>query len=369
VNIGDLVASYYFRGNLANVQLYNTALLPVQISQMYQQGISNLPAPTNALVGWWLLNTDAKDYSGNGNNGVPSALNYALLLNYSRDSIFNTPAVTQLSPLPGILSCSSVSTCGSNSIPQLYLGYMPLEFGSTPQVANFNGASSYLNAAHTSSMDFVGGVTIVSWIRPDIVNSWSQASVVQDFESAGNLRWKLGLTNYGSARVDICGYTGCGTGNYMGLAGGNVLANNWYQIAGTFDGSTVSLYLNGNQVATTPWAGTLPNVQIPIKIGYEPYNVRYFKGNITNVQVYSTALSSAQVSQLFSQGPYSVPFASGLVGWWPLNGDPNDYSGNGNNANAFNIIYPYFAGTFNAPGVSAISNPENEWQALGLANV
>ena len=28
-----------------------------------------------------------------------------------------------------------------------------------------------------------------------------------------------------------------------------------------------------------------------------------------------------------------------LVGWWPLNGNPNDYSGNGNDGTASNVNY------------------------------
>ena len=42
---------------------------------------------------------------------------------------------------------------------------------------------------------------------------------------------------------------------------------------------------------------------------------------------------------------YYLPYAyapvdlQNLVGWWPLNGNANDYSGNQNNGGATNVIY------------------------------
>ncbi|MEM3781909.1 MAG: hypothetical protein QXT43_03045, partial [Candidatus Micrarchaeaceae archaeon] len=36
------------------------------------RGIGGAPINLQNLVGWWPLNGNANDYSGNGNNGVPS---------------------------------------------------------------------------------------------------------------------------------------------------------------------------------------------------------------------------------------------------------------------------------------------------------
>ncbi|MEM3296802.1 MAG: LamG domain-containing protein, partial [Candidatus Micrarchaeaceae archaeon] len=60
-----------YTGNLANVQVYNTALSASEIQALYQEGIGGAPIDLQNLVGWWPLNGNANDYSGNGNNGVP----------------------------------------------------------------------------------------------------------------------------------------------------------------------------------------------------------------------------------------------------------------------------------------------------------
>jgi hypothetical protein len=55
---------------ISNLQLYNTSLDANQVLALYQEGIGGNPLALQNLVGWWPLNGDAKDYSGNNNNGV-----------------------------------------------------------------------------------------------------------------------------------------------------------------------------------------------------------------------------------------------------------------------------------------------------------
>ena len=65
-----------FSGMIADVQVYNTSLTPAQVNQIYLEGIGGAPIDLQNLVGWWPLNGNANDYSGNGNNGVPSGVTY-----------------------------------------------------------------------------------------------------------------------------------------------------------------------------------------------------------------------------------------------------------------------------------------------------
>ena len=58
------------------------------------------------------------------------------------------------------------------------------------------------------------------------------------------------------------------------------------------------------------------------------------------MQLYNASLSSNQISLLYDEGIGGVPVQlRGLVGWWPLNGNPNDYSGNGNNGRLYNNTF------------------------------
>ncbi len=63
-------------GSIANVQIYNISLTANQIQYLYNEGIGGAPIYLQYLVGWWPLNGDTIDYSGNNRNGVPTNITY-----------------------------------------------------------------------------------------------------------------------------------------------------------------------------------------------------------------------------------------------------------------------------------------------------
>ena len=61
---------------------------------------------------------------------------------------------------------------------------------------------------------------------------------------------------------------------------------------------------------------------------------------ISNVQVYNTSLSANDIATLYANGIGADPInIRNLVGWWPLNGNANDYSGNGYTGISSNVVY------------------------------
>jgi hypothetical protein len=66
----------YMNGYISNIQIYKSALSANNIYTLYQEGIGGAPINLQSLVGWWPLNGNANDYSGNGNNGVPTGVTY-----------------------------------------------------------------------------------------------------------------------------------------------------------------------------------------------------------------------------------------------------------------------------------------------------
>ncbi len=65
-----------FVGYVYNAQIYKGYLSPSQIESLYAMGIDGSPLTGQNLLGWWPLNGSAKDYSGNGNNGVSTDVAY-----------------------------------------------------------------------------------------------------------------------------------------------------------------------------------------------------------------------------------------------------------------------------------------------------
>ena len=74
--IGGGNGNQEFPGSIANLQIYNTSLSSNAISILYYEGIGGVPVKIQNLVAWYPLNGNANDYSGNNNNGVPTAVSY-----------------------------------------------------------------------------------------------------------------------------------------------------------------------------------------------------------------------------------------------------------------------------------------------------
>ena len=124
-----------------------------------------------------------------------------------------------------------------------------------------------------------------------------------------------------------------------------VPANQWVFVGYTYSSgsSSIAFYLNGSSQAvaiTGPLATTLPGSD-PADVGKDSAGITYyFNGQLANVQVYNTALSANDIAYLYQQGIGGTPAPNdGLVGWWPLNGTANDYSGSGNNGVATSVTY------------------------------
>ena len=142
----------------------------------------------------------------------------------------------------------------------------------------------------------------------------------------------------------------------------------WVHVAAVFYNgapslSNVQLYLNGIrqnlQVIGSPPSSFVTNT---LAVGEE------FYGQIADVQLYNTILTPYQIYSLYSQGINAPPFAfTNLAGWWPLNGNMNDYSQYKNNgtvtvvsgtrAPSFQTIGGYAADTMTGGG--SYFNPPN----------
>ena len=86
--------------------------------------------------------------------------------------------------------------------------------------------------------------------------------------------------------------------------------NTWYHIAATDDGTTVKLFVNGSQVATTASAPSTTNSPMTLHVGAWPGagSAVFFKGQIASSKVYTRALTAGEISHNFEaiRGRYGI---------------------------------------------------------------
>jgi len=363
-NCGDGGAS--FNGQMANYQFYNTSLGHSQISKIYQNGVEGLPVDGQNLVMWWPLNGNANDYSGNGNNGVGTNVEFNHLINYTRDSIYIVPTPNTL-PIPGTLSCISGKNCNS----ALYISKLPLETSPSFYTAQFNGQNNYVE--QTNGFGFMNNAaqqaTISIWVKPsspngDIVDELGQSTV--------NTGWHDTWIDLVNGQVEIRVWNlGC-----VNL--GPIPLNSWSNIVMTlsYNGASLSYsgYINGVYKNSGTGSRSIPGGSYLMYYPLGPSDSTNcgdggasFNGQMANYQFYNTSLGHSQISKIYQNGVEGLPVnEQNLVMWWPLNGNANDYSGLGNNGTAYNVYYTPFSGPYPNNGLSTVAGIINEREALNL---
>ena len=110
-----------------------------------------------------------------------------------------------------------------------------------------------------------------------------------------------------------------------------VEVNRWYYVAGTFDGATARLYVNGRKVAELPHALPPSYSTRPVFIGSSGESVwnGLMNGVIDEVKIYNRALSDADIQANYSgdncRAAADVP--ANLISWHGGDGDARDFAG------------------------------------------
>ena len=155
---------------------------------------------------------------------------------------------------------------------------------------SFNGNSSRVNIADSASLRLTTGMTLEAWVRPSALADWATVIIK---ERTG---WYAGAlyatTDNGRPSGHV--YT---TGDRELRGPSGIPVGAWTHLATTYNGSSLALYVNGTQVASSPATGAIIANIGALRIGgnsiwYEPFN-----GLIDEVRIYSRALSASEIQE------------------------------------------------------------------------
>ncbi len=152
----------------------------------------------------------------------------------------------------------------------------------------------------------------------------------------------------------------CGSVNTITFSN---LQNGWHNLVAVYNSSSspnTYMYINGSQVGNGMSCG--------MGSGNFIAGNSNFGGSISNLQAYSTSLNNYQAAELYYEGIDGIALPGNLIGWWPLDGNSNDISGNGNNGNVissrsgatdYQYLYgytgnPIYDGSFYSSGTANI---------------
>ena len=322
-----------FNGKIANVQIYTGDLTSNDVALLNSEGINGAPMTNiNGVVneGWWPLNGNTNDYSGNNDNG------------------FGTGSFR-------FVSQNMQQSVSNNTGRFLATGFSRAD-------GSYIAVNSIKNYADIST---TGSFTITAWIKLNSCTGWesvagdSSASTGFQFYACTDLAALEYVLIVGGQIIKWTGYGSNGLPSFP--------LNTWEMVTAEYNGSTgqATVYLD-NTTADSITLSTHLNLaqSVPFDIGnsYSSGEADALDGSMANVQLYSVPLSKSDINALYNSGIYGMPRPNdGLVGWWPLNGNANDYSGNGNNGTENATTYEYLVNpsaipSLNSYGVSSLGS-------------
>ena len=168
------------------------------------------------------------------------------------------------------------------------------------KAVSFDGTDDYIDCGNKASLSITTPITLEAWIYLDAWSgSWDRV-VAKTASWAGGLSYILGISET---------YRGVYFGLWTGDAQTNIKGqtpipmNTWTHIAGTWDGSTMRIYINhAVQPETLSFAGPITATTTHLYIGWDGYgqSIHYyqFEGLIDEVRIWRGALTAAQLDDM-----------------------------------------------------------------------
>ncbi len=248
---------------------------------------------TFGLVGFWKLNSDATDSSGNNGDGI----------------IVGEPVVWKTGT-----DCKS-------------LGCM-----------QFDGGNDYINAGLVPSLNNATQFTVSAWIKPETIKDAMIVQRASGFYINGRFYFELRSSDGRIMLTVTCNpcYSSCPSGTNVSTSADSaspITTDTWYHVAAVARADEIQVYVNGEGGAPEPCSGgiyklnssvtTNPAYMLHMGAWYYCYNhtlccpvgipspcspsytrlEKYFNGTMDDVRVYNRALSEAEIG-VFAGGKF-----------------------------------------------------------------
>ncbi|NTU46671.1 DUF2341 domain-containing protein [Candidatus Roizmanbacteria bacterium] len=254
--------------SLDQVRIYNYARTPAQVAYDYNRG---------APIAWWKMDecqgTTVSDASGNGNTGT-------LLVGSGG---------TQTQP----------GTCTDGNSASAWNNGKNGKFGSS---LNFDGSDDYVDMGNPTSLQITNQITLTGWAYiTDLANYRPIISKGRTSDVTNRGSFQLYSEEAADQKSSFTLYT-----TYEKRLESQSITTGWHNIVGTYDGSTMKIYIDGKLSNSGSMSGSIKNSSYNVLLGSEKDNagnlVAKYNNKLDDVRIYNYALTASQVQNVFNEG-------------------------------------------------------------------
>lgn len=166
----------------------------------------------------------------------------------------------------------------------------------------FNGYTEYKNADF-ANYPFEKNITVVAKFKIDDYPT-KFSDIIANWENGG-----FGLVIDSDKKVKFGVHTSTDSGYIYASSNSTVTLNKMHIAVGTYDGTTIKIYLDGKLVGSTTSSGTIKTSPAQIAIGADPYTDgtakgEFFPGYVYHAEVFPITLSANTISSYYDGKHY-----------------------------------------------------------------
>ena len=225
---------------------------------------------------------------------------------YNKSVVSNTVTqstnTTSAVPTTGLVSyykldSNSNDSFGANNGVDTSITYAAGKVGNS---ASFNGTSSLVKMAYASFGLFgTQNMTFNAWIK---LNALPAARYDISSIQSGTTAATQDKAMYVYPDGSIAFYVFDGAQKVCRSTAGLVAINNWYMVTGSFNGTTLKIYLNGVLRASLAASSSYNETTPTLVLGHKETASNYFNGFIDEFSIYNLELTQTQIDIIYNSG-------------------------------------------------------------------
>ena len=172
------------------------------------------------------------------------------------------------------------------------------------QVAILDGNGDYIEIPHSNFLNITGEqISLAAWVYFDDVSGPPEIIIAKVFNNNTHQSpyFSYGLHILTNGQPRFWQSVGGGTANIPAPADQFFQSKQWYHLAGVYDGSAMTLYVNGEAVAVNSnVSGTINGYNSLLRLGTNGGLTEQMSGMLDDVRIYSRDMSAEQVRNLYN---------------------------------------------------------------------
>ena len=191
------------------------------------------------------------------------------------------------------------STNGNHGVVKNGAALTTDRFGNCNAAYLFDGINDYIEIPNSTSLQSPSNaITISGWVNITGFIGVPTAPLIGKTISSSYGQYEFSIQPWNGTIV-----AGLNPGGYA-IAQPFSL-NTWYFIAFTWDGNTVTIYVDGIAIGSGAYSTPLTPDTNPLVIGlHSPGSAEYLQGKADDIRIYSRAITAGEITALFNEGGY-----------------------------------------------------------------